>query len=86
MVQSMPTLSTNPKDLKQAVSVSCTCSCVFYNGFLFMQYILALEDIHSHCNNFLLRCMRLLLCCTCGLTTVGFFHGASCLHSDVTSS
>ena len=47
MVQSMPTLSTNPKDLKQAVSVSCICSCVFYNGFLFMQYILAQEDIHS---------------------------------------
>ena len=27
-------------------SVSCTCSCVFYNGFLFMKYILAQEDIH----------------------------------------
>ena len=26
--------------------VSCTCSCVFYNGFLFMKYILAQEDIH----------------------------------------
>ena len=29
-----------------AVKVSCTCSCVFYNGFLFMKYILAQEDIH----------------------------------------
>ena len=26
--------------------VSCTCSCLFYNGFLFMKYILAQEDIH----------------------------------------
>ena len=32
--------------LKVLWKVSCTCSCVFYNGFLFMKYILAQEDIH----------------------------------------
>ena len=33
--------------------VSCTCSCVFYNGFLFMKYILAQEDIHVTLRSFL---------------------------------
>ena len=32
---------------KRKLVVSCTCSCVFYNGFLFMKYILA--QGYSYC-------------------------------------
>ena len=45
--------------------VSCTCSCVFYNGFLFMKYILAQGYLFVITCNFLSICRHLLRHCTC---------------------
>ena len=60
-------------------AVSCTCSCVFYNGYLFMKYILARGYLCVTAVIFFLMRTQYFRLCTCGLSSC-FFHGTSTCH------